>query len=92
MIVDNRFHRIHHSLEERHFDKNFGICFSIWDFLFGTAYEPGDEWPHVGLADRMPPNSVREFLLHPFMETPAAVAGQPHDVVEVRDGAEAKII
>ena len=55
VLVDNRFHRIHHSLEPRHFDKNFGVCFTIWDRWFGTAYDPApNEWPQVGLADARP--------------------------------------
>ncbi|HEY2658426.1 MAG TPA: sterol desaturase family protein [Caulobacteraceae bacterium] len=33
-------HHVHHSSEERHWDKNFGNCISIWDRLFGTFYEP----------------------------------------------------
>lgn len=67
LLVDNRFHRIHHSTEPRHFDKNFGINFSIWDQLFGTAYFPKrGEWPAVGLAEVAPPQSAAEFLLLPL--------------------------
>lgn len=67
VLVDNRFHRIHHSLDERHFDKNFGICFSIWDRWFGTAYDPApDEWPDVGVANLPPPRSLGEYLLLPL--------------------------
>jgi len=67
VLVDNRFHRIHHSLEERHFDKNFAICFSIWDRLFGTAYEPQpDEWPSVGIAGVAAPRSLTDFLVLPL--------------------------
>lgn len=65
-IVDNRFHRIHHSIEQRHFDKNFGICFSCWDYLFGTAYSPGEEWPRVGLIDVPAPRTVADYFLLPF--------------------------
>lgn len=65
-VVDNRFHRIHHSVEAHHIDKNFGICFSLWDRLFGTAYWPKpEEWPEVGI-DEAPPMTVREFLAYPF--------------------------
>jgi sterol desaturase/sphingolipid hydroxylase (fatty acid hydroxylase superfamily) len=70
VIVDNRFHRIHHSLEERHFDKNFGICLSIWDHMFGTAYEPGDEWPKVGLAEIPAPRTIGDYLAIPFRRKP----------------------
>ena len=67
VIVDNRFHRIHHSLEPRHFDKNFGIFLSLWDHLFGTAYEPGGEWPAVGVAGTKPPRTVGDYLGLPFL-------------------------
>jgi len=66
LVVDNRYHRIHHSLEPKHFDKNFGICFSIWDRMFGTAYDPApSEWPKVGLANLAPPRTISEFLSLP---------------------------
>ena len=62
-FVDNRFHRIHHSLEERHFDRNFGAFTTLWDRLFGTAYFPErGEWPAVGLAEVDEPDGVREWL------------------------------
>ncbi|MCP3729192.1 sterol desaturase family protein [Sphingomonas sp. MG17] len=63
LIVDNRFHRIHHSLDEHHFDKNFGACTTLWDRLFGTAWFPAkDEWPDVGLAGVEQPHSVRAWI------------------------------
>jgi sterol desaturase/sphingolipid hydroxylase (fatty acid hydroxylase superfamily) len=66
LLVDNRFHRIHHSLEPRHFNKNFGICFSLWDRMFGTAYEPGEEWPAVGVDGVAAPRTVKAFLKLPL--------------------------
>ena len=67
IFVDNRFHRIHHSIEDRHFDKNFGILFTVWDQLFGTAYFPApDEWPEVGLTRHAPPATVLQFLSYPL--------------------------
>lgn len=66
VLVDNRFHRIHHSLEPKHFDKNFGICFSLWDRIFGTAYDPAPgEWPAVGVAGVKPPQTISDFLALP---------------------------
>ena len=66
VLVDNRFHRIHHSVEERHFDKNFGICFSFWDRLFGTAFDPAhNEWPQVGIVEAPAPSRVAEMLMMP---------------------------
>lgn len=67
VLVDNRFHRIHHSVETRHFDRNFGILLSVWDRLFGTAHEPvANDWPDTGIAGHPPPASVTEYLLFPL--------------------------
>jgi sterol desaturase/sphingolipid hydroxylase (fatty acid hydroxylase superfamily) len=67
LVVDNRFHRIHHSLEPRHFDRNFGICFSVWDQMFRTAYFPTDEeWPKVGVAGVSAPRTITDFLMLPL--------------------------
>lgn len=75
VLVDNRFHRIHHSLEPQHHDKNFGILFSFWDRLFGTAHEPRPgEWPATGVAGHPPPRSVAQYLLYPLRYSrPAAL-------------------
>ncbi|MFL9842291.1 sterol desaturase family protein [Sphingomonas sp. ST-64] len=63
VFVDNRYHRIHHSLEHRHFDHNFGAFTTIWDRLFGTHYAPQrDEWPDVGLAEVDQPRNLSEWL------------------------------
>lgn len=63
VFVDNRFHRIHHSLDEKHFDRNFGACTTLWDRLFGTAWFPArDEWPAVGLDGIDQPRTVREWI------------------------------
>jgi sterol desaturase/sphingolipid hydroxylase (fatty acid hydroxylase superfamily) len=67
ILVDNRFHRIHHSLEERHFDRNFGAFTTFWDRIFGTAYWPQrQEWPAVGLHEIDQPRSIRQWLTLPW--------------------------
>jgi sterol desaturase/sphingolipid hydroxylase (fatty acid hydroxylase superfamily) len=67
IFVDSRFHRIHHSLEVQHHDRNFGFLFSFWDRLFGTAHEPGpDEWPATGVDELPPPRTFAGLLLHPL--------------------------
>jgi sterol desaturase/sphingolipid hydroxylase (fatty acid hydroxylase superfamily) len=43
-------HRIHHSLEPQHFDKNFAFVFPLWDVLFGTYCPPKrNEFPATGV-------------------------------------------
>jgi sterol desaturase/sphingolipid hydroxylase (fatty acid hydroxylase superfamily) len=67
ILGDNRYHRIHHSLEERHFDRNFATLTPLWDLMFGTAHFPrADEWPKVGLSDTSEPKTMRDYLLMPF--------------------------
>lgn len=50
VIVTPQYHRIHHSIEPRHFDKNYGERLVLWDWLFGTLYR-GDEYPKTGVPD-----------------------------------------
>lgn len=67
VIGENRFHRLHHSLDPRHFNRNFGTTTPLWDVLFGTAYfpKPG-EWPEVGLSDVPEPRTVADYVMMPF--------------------------
>jgi sterol desaturase/sphingolipid hydroxylase (fatty acid hydroxylase superfamily) len=75
VLADNRFHRIHHSLEREHWDKNFGVVMTIWDQLFGTSYFPApEEWPAVGVHDRPEPANLIDYFLAPFKrKRPAAI-------------------
>lgn len=67
LFVDNRFHRIHHSIEQKHVNRNFGIGLSIWDWMFRTAYWPKrNEWPNTGVTGLKPPQSIADFLLYPL--------------------------
>lgn len=68
VMVDNAFHRVHHSIEERHFDKNFGAFTTLWDRLFGTAHFPAKgEWPDTGVPDFEEVGTVGEYLTAPFL-------------------------
>jgi sterol desaturase/sphingolipid hydroxylase (fatty acid hydroxylase superfamily) len=51
VVVGPQAHRIHHSLEAPHLDRNFAAVFPLWDILFGTFCAPRrGEWPRTGLA------------------------------------------
>ena len=71
-VIDGRYHRIHHSLQERHFDKNFGALTPLWDVLFQTVYWPKDEWPKVGVAERREPKNLKDWLTWPLTARPPA--------------------
>ncbi len=42
-------HRVHHGINPRYLDKNYGGTFIVWDRLFGT-YEPETEPPVYGIV------------------------------------------
>lgn len=92
LFVDNRFHRIHHSLEPRHFDRNFGAFTTIWDRLFGTCHMPArDEWPAVGIAQARQPRSFGAWVSQPWRvgESVAASAEPPYQPAAHADPATA---
>ena len=50
VFVSPQFHRIHHSIEPEHQEKNFGGLLTCWDRMFGTLYPHYDEYPATGVA------------------------------------------
>jgi hypothetical protein len=46
-------HRIHHSMEREHWDKNYGDMFVIWDRLFGTYYNGNNINTEVGVTNNI---------------------------------------
>lgn len=68
LVADNRFHRIHHSVQKEHWNRNFGSFMPLWDVVFRTATFPKrGEWPEVGLMEIDEPKSLKEFLFRPFL-------------------------
>ena len=66
VILCPHWHQLHHSVDPRHYDKNFGLLFSFWDRLFGTqlAPEPNEDF-QFGLTDRDAASTSR-FLGYTF--------------------------
>jgi sterol desaturase/sphingolipid hydroxylase (fatty acid hydroxylase superfamily) len=92
VLVEPRYHRIHHSTAEHHLNKNFAITFSFWDRLFGTAFWPApDEWPDVGVPGLDPPETIGQLLLFPLRFMPSSGErarrriGRPSGLVGGRD-------
>ncbi len=38
IFISPAAHQIHHSIEPKHYDKNFGVCLSLWDRLYESHY------------------------------------------------------
>lgn len=62
LLVTPQSHRIHHSIEPQHQNKNFGSLLSIWDFAFGTQHTKWDEYPETGIEDDQFPHESRTDL------------------------------
>ncbi|OGX31702.1 MAG: hypothetical protein A2787_00900 [Omnitrophica WOR_2 bacterium RIFCSPHIGHO2_01_FULL_48_9] len=63
IFVTPQSHRVHHSIEQRHQDKNFGVIFSFWDRIFKTQHENCEEYPETGIVDDSFPLEKETSLL-----------------------------
>jgi sterol desaturase/sphingolipid hydroxylase (fatty acid hydroxylase superfamily) len=68
LLLTPQMHRIHHSRESRHLDRNFAFIFPLWDVLFGTYYHPGPfEYPATGLASGDRVRTPWQIVAWPFI-------------------------
>ncbi len=66
MLASPQYHRIHHSIEPQHLNRNFAAYFPLWDIVFGTAYRPKPgEYPMTGVDGLKVSNLWSAFAL-PF--------------------------
>lgn len=66
-LVTPQFHHWHHSDEDAAIDKNFAVHLPIWDWLFGSYYLPGEQWPaSYGVKGDKPPEGFFRQLFWPF--------------------------
>jgi len=71
LFVSPAHHQLHHSIAERHWDKNMGFVFAIWDWMFGTLYTVDKrEEVRVGMNGREETeyHSVRAMYFLPFVK------------------------
>lgn len=87
VLVTPQSHRIHHSSDPRHHDKNFAVVFSFWDRLFGTQWHDHTEYPETGIRDKafphesstLPAGALRDYLrqtIYPFRAVWSAMRGR----------------
>ncbi|HET7732141.1 MAG TPA: sterol desaturase family protein [Usitatibacter sp.] len=68
VVAGPQYHRIHHSIEPAHWNRNYAAFFPVWDVVFGTAYFPKrGEFPRTGVA-RGEPRSMADALVAPFRD------------------------
>ena len=70
ILISPAQHQLHHSLDERHYDKNFGAALAIWDWMFGSLHHSEDIDDLVlGIEDDdFNPRSIKELYLKPLKE------------------------
>jgi sterol desaturase/sphingolipid hydroxylase (fatty acid hydroxylase superfamily) len=70
LVVTPQTHRIHHSIQANHWNRNFAAYFPFIDVIFGTYYAPRrDEYPDTGIPGvGNSLDSLSAALLHPFRE------------------------
>jgi sterol desaturase/sphingolipid hydroxylase (fatty acid hydroxylase superfamily) len=71
VVISPAQHQIHHSRSRRHWNRNYGSQFALWDWLFGTLYVPrGRERLLFGISEgemnRL--RTVRQLYLEPFRD------------------------
>jgi sterol desaturase/sphingolipid hydroxylase (fatty acid hydroxylase superfamily) len=68
VVAGPQFHRIHHSIEMHHQNKNFTTFFPIFDLLFGTYYRPSrEEYPKTGVIGEPSNPNTYEILIGPLL-------------------------
>lgn len=71
VISSPALHLIHHSTDRKHWDKNFGRIFILWDRLVGAAYIPTEREEisfGIGTSEDGQYNSVYRLYVLPFQK------------------------
>jgi sterol desaturase/sphingolipid hydroxylase (fatty acid hydroxylase superfamily) len=70
VFVSPAHHQVHHSDDPKHFNKNYGSCLALWDWMFGTLYIPAKQREPLvfGVADHQNAHTVKAELVDPFVK------------------------
>jgi sterol desaturase/sphingolipid hydroxylase (fatty acid hydroxylase superfamily) len=78
IFVSPAHHQLHHSADPAHFDRNFGSCLALWDWMFGTLNMPSRERQAITFgAPAERPHSITGGLITPFVEALARLKPAP---------------
>lgn len=71
IITTPQFHHWHHCEDPRYYGKNFASIFPFIDWIFGTYYLPGKEWPAgTGVHEAEYPKGFIKQSIYPFTKSP----------------------
>ncbi len=73
VFVSPAHHQVHHSSSPKHFNKNFGSCLALWDWIFGTLYVPTKEREPLtfGFPDHADAHTFKGELVDPLINAVA---------------------
>ncbi len=79
ILVTPQVHRIHHSTDPQHYNRNFADALPIFDILFGTFHRPArDEFPATGLGAASPaPRSIGAAQFGPLADAARRLSRLP---------------
>jgi sterol desaturase/sphingolipid hydroxylase (fatty acid hydroxylase superfamily) len=92
VIMSPAHHQIHHSDSPKHFNKNFGSCLSLWDWVFGTLHVPDRNRERLtfGVTTRAPEHHTAVgSLLVPFAQAVKRLRPRPTRVRRVLEADRA---
>ena len=65
VLLSPHYHQLHHSVAEKHWDKNFGLGLTVWDRMFGTLVIPEPDEDFVfGLTENEHDDYQSLYKLH----------------------------
>ena len=80
ILISPAQHQIHHSKAKRHWNKNYGFTFAIWDYLFGTLYVPKEREEidfGIGNNEEQEYRSTKNLYLLPFKKAFRLATARP---------------
>jgi len=93
VLVSPVFHSVHHSSDDRHYNKNLGGMFSFWDFLFGTAVDAKERPASYGVRGLAMEETLASQLVSPFRMLAASARERVEDdASEARDRASETVL
>jgi sterol desaturase/sphingolipid hydroxylase (fatty acid hydroxylase superfamily) len=68
VVVTPNFHRVHHALDMRDSNSNFGLIFVFWDYLFRTVAQQSRSQMEFGISRDQTPqqDSIGAYLANPL--------------------------
>lgn len=72
ILISPAQHQVHHSLDRKHWNKNFGYTLAIWDWMFRTLYVP-EKYEKIDFGvpnvDQNDFSTVAKLYYLPFVKT-----------------------